>query len=259
MSFFRHGLQTGIAQVITMGLGLFVGIIHARYLGPEGLGVYALLVLLYNLLYRVTNFGFANSFKYYVGNRIYSFRSVYKLSVLISLVVSIIAMFIGFLFYKLSIPTWEDIDVKLYYVTLLILPLHFMLVFSKSLLNAKLKITFLNIIIIVRQVIHLITLIIFLIFLNMNVMGAILSIILTEVFLVILAQYKLLSMYKNTDKTEQEMSYVALFKGIRYYSGWSYLNLLISFFLQRAPVFLLKQYAGSFSRIGLYSTARSLG
>lgn len=56
-------------RIITIIINLIVGIILARYLAPEGRGIYAIIILTVVLLTLISNFGVPNAIVYYIGKK----------------------------------------------------------------------------------------------------------------------------------------------------------------------------------------------
>jgi len=75
-SFSKYTLMTGVTQVLSLVLALGTSIIIARALGPEGKGVYSIVLLLPSLIVTLSHLGISFATVYYVAQRRFPNREV---------------------------------------------------------------------------------------------------------------------------------------------------------------------------------------
>lgn len=73
-------------RIITTAINLVIGIILARYLGAEGRGVYAIVILTIVLLTLISNFGIPNATIYYVGKEKDNIQNIFSTGLIHALI-----------------------------------------------------------------------------------------------------------------------------------------------------------------------------
>lgn len=94
-SFVKNTIMTLSRQISGILLGLLASIIIARSLGPEGNGLYQLIVLLPTTLMTLLNLGVGTSSVYYVGQKKYDIKDIIKTNTASGAVLSLAAVIIG--------------------------------------------------------------------------------------------------------------------------------------------------------------------
>jgi O-antigen/teichoic acid export membrane protein len=96
MGFKKHLATTSGTHVVVFILGFGMSILNARLLGPEGVGVFALLTLLKTLSIRITDFGFGRAFRFFSANGeidYYTLKNIgYKLGIAVGVMVVILGL-----------------------------------------------------------------------------------------------------------------------------------------------------------------------
>jgi len=88
---------TFVTRILTLILGLVSSVIIARFLGPEGKGVYALAVLLPSLIVTFANLGIGQAAVYYIGRGKYPPKEIFGNNIILSLVLGTFSVIIGLL------------------------------------------------------------------------------------------------------------------------------------------------------------------
>jgi len=94
-NFTKNTITTIITQALQIFLSIGISIIIARTLGPEKMGVYAIIILLPTILITFTKFGIDSATVFYVGKKKYSPRVIFGNNIITSLLISTFAIIIG--------------------------------------------------------------------------------------------------------------------------------------------------------------------
>lgn len=99
-SFIKDVLRVGISRGLLIIFGLFVSIITARYIGPEGNGIIASLTVYPSLFMTIGSLGIRQSTTYFLGKGLFSeeqiktaITQIWMMTTIISLVVSFVLMY----------------------------------------------------------------------------------------------------------------------------------------------------------------------
>lgn len=79
----RKIIQTGGVQIISVGLGVIMGVFVAKLLGPEGRGVFAIFKANIDLLLLLLSFGIGSVITYYVSNKEIKLSKILGISILV--------------------------------------------------------------------------------------------------------------------------------------------------------------------------------
>lgn len=180
MGVFTHNtIFTFISRVLQLCISLIISIIVARILGPEGKGIYSLVILLPTLLITFTQFGIGPASVFYTGKKIYSPKKIFGANIIFSILISTLAITIGFVivffFHNRFFP---NVPKEYLFLALLLIPLQLFLTFLVDILLGLQEIRKYNLFQIIRSSIFLLTIIIFLLGLKLGIM----AIIVGEIF-----------------------------------------------------------------------------
>jgi len=87
--------STFVAQILVFLFGLFVSVIIARQLGPEGKGLYSLVVFLPSFLVYFTSLSIGQSAIYYIGKKKYLPVEIYGSTVILGFLISLFCFAFG--------------------------------------------------------------------------------------------------------------------------------------------------------------------
>lgn len=102
MSFAKFTIQTSMVRVLSIIIGLVAGIINARWLGVEGVGILVLLSLIPNFSFYYGNLGFGSSMAYFLAKKKYSAWINFNIAIAIGSVMSIACVLILFRYGNLT-------------------------------------------------------------------------------------------------------------------------------------------------------------
>lgn len=265
MSFTKHSIQTIAVRVFMLLFILIAGVITARWLGPEGEGVFVLLILIKNFAFRFGNFGFGSAFAYYVAKKEVSVGDALRIMYAAGIIASILTIIILLIVWRRGFSPWRDIDSLLFYISLPMVVLIFFNNFMLRILSGQLRIFAMNIANLIMHVSLVVLLIVLVVILQLDIIGAVLSVVLSD----LLAFFYLVFQCKKHSSgfdvvVSDNGSRVSVFDMWRY-GRWNYLLMFSGFFIEELPLMLLKMVSlktsavGLNISVGLFSKARGLG
>lgn len=246
-------------------LGLPSGIICARWLGPEGVGILALLVLVKSFAFRYGNLGFGSSFAYFLAAKKISAYRIRGIVWFISTVVSVLSVIVLLAVWRCDFSPWRDIQTELFYLSLLSVFLHFFINFHQRILSGELRITAMNFANIISTVSSISYLVILVVVLKLGILGAIISVVLSDlttfIYQILLSAKGNVEIVEITEnnKASKPNAKGGLVASLWRYGRWNYLAMFSAFFIEELPLILLKTFSGNNVSVGLFSKARGLG
>lgn len=244
-SFFKDFLSIGISRFLVIAFGLCSSIIIARYIGPEGNGTIAALVVYPSLFMSFGSLGIGQSTTYFTGKNIFSETEIKTAIVqiwVITVIVTIISCF--FLIRYLS-----ESGNNLMLVALALLPIPFSLfnTYNSGLFLGKNDIKTFNKINWIPSLLTLIGAVLFVIILQLEIVGAMMAMILGPLFMTILLIIKNKFLRVFNLKYNWKIIKALLSLGVIYA-----LALLIINLNYKIDVILLDKLSTSFE-LGIYS------
>ncbi len=257
MSFFRDSVQTFVVRLSIIFISMIGGIVNARWLGPEGIGVLALVLLLQSFAFRFGNLGFGSSCAYFIARGQASSRDVLKVAVGLSVVMSLLSCVILLAVRTESFSPWQSLPPQLFFMGLLtIFPL-FVSNLLKRILSGQLKISAMNNSEIVKTAAHLPALILLVVVLEAGIPGAIAAIIFSHsigmVYLFVCVLAKEASPAESKEKLKRKQLFLEMWR----YGRWNYLIMFLNFYLEELPLIILSTFFGK-DLVGVFALGRNL-
>lgn len=220
-AFTKNALITIVTQGINFVFGLVTSVIVARILGPEGKGVYSLAILLPTFLVYFTNLGIGHATVYYLGKGKYAPGVVFGNNILYTIVISVLAIFIGliitFLFGNKLFP---GVATEYLLLALLLVPGQLFLSLILFISLGFQRINKYNFILFIRVFLSFVLVVILLWSLHLGIKAAILTDILSVfitgiiLFIITFKDVKEFSLKFNKEYLRDVLSY-----GIQFYLG----------------------------------------
>jgi len=260
MSFLRSTIQTYFTRVILIAEALVLSVIHSRWLGPEGVGVIGLLVLMQSFAFRFGNLGIGSSFAFFLARKDVSLSQVIRILWSLGGVISVIIVMILLIIWRRDFSLWNDISPKVFYIALPAVPLYFFNQQMRRILSGQLRITAMNISELFPGIGRLLFACIFIIWLQTGIKGAVLALLLSEVM-----GFTLLFLLTNVKRAEiteqaiQQNSTGKLLLRFWRYGRWNYLLMFSNFLCDELPLMLLKKISLMNTPVGLFLRARGIG
>lgn len=178
----KNSVITFSSQILTFALGFAASIILARVLGPEGKGIYALIILIPALMLKLGSLGIEAANVYFTGSKRYEIKDIVSNSLLSSILLGsiLISLFSGVFHLDIFQNFLGSNQIKPFYLWLVVLTVPFSLLsgFLVSIILGKEKIIIYNKINIFQSTFQLILLTVFLLILKQGVFGAVVSYVL---------------------------------------------------------------------------------
>ncbi len=257
MSFVRDSLRTAVVRVSIICINIFTAIVHARWLGPEGVGFLALFALIHNISFRFGNLGFGSGFSYFMAKQQASVRDLTRLSWIISLAMSFLSCVLLALFWKTKWSPWRELPAAIFYLGFLTIPLFYLKNYFQRILSGQLRIKEVNFSEIISTICYIPLLILLVIFLSMGIMGAVIANITVQT-IVMLYLYRCLRTGSAQERAPRVFATgMRLVREIWDYGRWSYLIFFLNFFQEQLPLMVLTNFYPA-AIVGFFSTGRNL-
>lgn len=164
-----------ITNILVFLLSIPTSIIIARVLGPQGKGIYALVILIPGLLYQLGNLGLGGANIYFIGRKKFNLTDVASTSLTFGLGISVFLAILFLLAYELFLhPFFKDVEPSLIYLVLLAVPFSIVPVYFRYILLARLKIKEFNLLNIIQAALMLIGVVLLLLLLSKEVFSLVL-------------------------------------------------------------------------------------
>jgi O-antigen/teichoic acid export membrane protein len=188
VNFVKNSLGTLATLVAVTVLGIAWGVIAARTLGPDGMGVLAIAMLYPVLFFTVGHLTFNIGTIHHIGKGKYPSGSFVANSVFIALTMGIIL----YIIFAVTLPLFQDslyknVDAKYLYIAFIIVPFYLLMYLLSGVLQGMGRIKEYNIINLVRIGAALLALIGLVVLLRFDVMGAVVAFALSYVVAAIIA------------------------------------------------------------------------
>ena len=254
-SFIRNSLLNFNRNILTMVLGFASTIIIARVLGPEKQGIYTLVVLLPNMLVTFLNVGIGPSSVYYVGKQKYSIETIVSTNIFLALIISAISIVIGILSIVLFRDTFfKGVPIIYLFIILSVLPLLFANSFLQAVFQGLQDFKVFNLVAIFGSIMNLVFLIIVVLLLRLNVIGAIISF-----FASVIAPTLILIIYLKKRNIIVRFKYISkeFIKDSLIYGYKAHLSNILAFVNYRADILMISYFLSP-AAVGIYNVAVSI-
>jgi len=255
--FFRHSIITFISEIGIFVLGFLSLVIITRVLGPEGKGVYSLILLVPSLMLTFGSCGIGAANIYFTGNKKYKVEDVVANSLFLVICLGIILIIA---FWALSYFSFfrdfihaDQIPPAYLWLMVLSIPISLLLGFFQNIVRGKEQIINFNIARILENGLNFLAIFILLFILGRGVFSAVFA----YIFSILGAAIFTVFLVKKIAKINLKVNLNLLKDSLIY--GWkTYLASTVSFLSYRIDMFLLVLFSTSMAQIGFYSVAVSV-
>ena len=176
MSFVKNSLGTFATLVVTTVLGLAWGIITARTLGPQSVGILAIALLYPMFFFTVGHLTFSIGTIHHIGQKKYPLENFVANSVFVALVMGILL----YVVFVITLPflqgtLYKGVDAKYLCLAFAIVPFYLLMYLLSSVLQGIGRIRDYNIINLVRFCVAIFCLVALVVALKVGVMGAVVA------------------------------------------------------------------------------------
>lgn len=257
---FRHSIITFFSEILVFVFGFLGLIIITRALGPDGKGLYSLILLVPSLMLTFGSFGIGAANIYFIGNKKYKVEDIVSNSVVVVIFLSIILIatfwiLFQFDFFRNFINS-DRIPLSYLWLMVLSIPVSLLLSFFQNVIRGKEKIVDYNLARLLENGLNFLAIFVLLVILKGGVTSAVFAYLLSISGALIFTTY----LVRRISKITLKLNYKLLKDSASY--GWKvYFANMISFLSYRIDMFLLVfllSPANSIAQIGFYSVAVSM-
>lgn len=238
------------SRITVIICGILTSIITARYLGPEGNGILATLIVYPALFMTIGSLGIRQSTAYFIGQEKYSDNDVFSGVLQIWIFTSIFCMLVCYSLVKLT--TKGNYDDLLVFLAISPIPFALITTYSSGLFLGKNKIKDFNTVNWVPNVVKFFSYILFIILLGWNVYGALFGITLGYIILSVLIYKKVKGIVAFKWKFDKKIIKDLLSLGIVYA-----ISLFVISLNYKIDVALLERFSTEYE-VGIYSKGVSV-
>jgi O-antigen/teichoic acid export membrane protein len=246
---------TFISKVVILALRIPIGILVARFLGPEGKGLVYLLIAAINVCASLGSFGLGPASIYYIGKDRKCLPAVVGNLLMVTGATSGVLCIAGWLFLQYGRPeVYANLPIWMWSITALLVPLNLVRGLLRQVLSGTLRIKEVNLLDVATIATHLFLVLTFVVYLKAGIGGALLAVALSESlaavgFLVIVMHYGGWPTATN----------LALLKDSIRFGIKTYLENLMKLINFRLDAFLVASLAaGGIHATGVYSVATGM-
>lgn len=243
----KNSVITFSSQILTFALGFAASIILARVLGPEGKGIYALIVLIPALMLKLGSLGIEATNVYFTGSKRYGIKDIVSNSLLCGILLGsiLILLFFGVFHFDIFQNYLASNQINSFYLWLVVLTVPFSLLsgFLISIFLGAEKITVYNKINIFNSTFQLILLTVFLVILKKGVFGAVISYVIgiiavALVVVLLITKFTKITLYFNRRLLKDSTKYglKAYFGNLTQFLNYRLDMILVAAFLTPASV-----------------------
>jgi O-antigen/teichoic acid export membrane protein len=184
--FFSNSMYTFGRQIVNAVLALLISVLLARGLGPQGNGIYSLVILVPVVTLSVLNLGIGPGTVYVTGKKRYSTKTIIGSTVFLAAILAVVGSVLAFLIINFYSETlFPGVPKSLLNLILISIPFYFLIDAAISLMQGFQDFIAFNLIHLLTRIINLVLLVIFLFVLKVGNVGAIVAWIGTYIILLI--------------------------------------------------------------------------
>lgn len=240
-------------QVTTLVVGILGSIILARYLGPDGRGIYALILASAEFLTElIGKNSFIVAFTYYSGKGLLKLNQIFNQAVLYVLIVGVSAALLIRLLLKVEVGGFKNLT---YYDMWVCIAYGFAITYwgvTSGILIGLDQIKLNNLVILANNVFTLVSQGFLLVTLGLGIMGGRVQILLTSAFLVLVSTVVLFRRIDFKFSVDWQAT-----KKLSAFAGKLYPGYIGNLMLMQIDLIILGLFTSSYS-LGIYSVAKGL-
>jgi O-antigen/teichoic acid export membrane protein len=252
MKFIKNVLLTFSVQLIAVILGIIISVILARTLGPEKVGIYSIIILIFTLLSTFGNLGIAISNTYYGVKKKYTWIEIASNSLISAFLLGTIILAALLLFYYFNPSLFENLDPNLLLIASITMPFILLMLYFQNILLGQNRIEEYNFTNITQSIIYLLLIVILILVVHGDLWAVIVS---WTVSYVTASIIPVIMVYRST-KFKLHFNLNLFSKSVKF-GLQSYLGNVIQFFNYRIDMFLIEVLL-NFASVGYYSISVGL-
>jgi len=256
ISLTKGGLITFLTSSVIFILAMASSIILARALGPEGRGIATLTLMIPPLLVMFGTFGTEVSNVYFAGNKKFKLDDIVSNSIALTILISIFLFSIFYIVYRT--PFFQNymssnmISPLFLWIAIASLPFNLLFIFLKNILLGKEHIGKMNLLGFYQAFIQLLLVLLFVVVLKLNVLGAVLCFLIGSFICSIISLYYV----SKISDIRLKLNFKLANSSLRY-GGKAYIGNLAQFLNYRLDIFLVAYFLNP-AAVGFYGIAVGL-
>ena len=252
MKFIKDTLLTFSVQLTAVILGIIISVILARTLGPEKVGIYSIIILIFTLLGTFGNLGINISNTYFGVKKEYTWSEIASNSLISAFLFGIIILAALLIFYYFNPLLFKNLDPRLLVIASITIPFIILMPYFQNILLGQNRIEEYNLTNITQSIIYLSLIIILLLVVHEDLWAVIIS---WTASFVIASIIPIILVYRST-KFKLHFNLNLFNKSVKF-GLQSYLGNVIQFFNYRIDMFLIGVLL-NFASVGYYSISVGL-
>jgi len=251
MTFLKHTFSLFFTQILATVLITIISIVNARYLGPSGLGIMSLVVVVLTLLSMFGNLGIGLSNIFFGGKKKYSWEELTNNSIVSSIILGSLLIVVGIIYFLyFSENLIPQTGAELLVIISFIVPFMLLINYLQYILLGQYRIKEYNLTTILQNLMYLIFIFVNFLILNGGVQGVIISYVLAVLLTSLLLIFRVKTIKRLSFKLE-------IFQESIKFGVKGYIGTVIQFFNYRIDMLILNMLLGAAS-VGYYTIAVSL-
>jgi len=233
------------SNVFSLACGVGVSILLTRILGPEGFGLYSAIVIIPIIVVSLTHLGIRGASIFHLGKKTYNENELIS-SIVLLLIFSSLA---GIILSVIAYYFYQEPDFKILWIALilLIIPARLAIIYIGGVFLGKDEIKKANKLNWMTNMIHLLLAVVLVWIMDMSILGAIISMLVSSLIIGIFAIYQITSTFEVRLKLHKKIIYNLLRLGVLFSVAFFFIQLNF-----RIDILLLQKLSSE-QEVGIYS------
>jgi O-antigen/teichoic acid export membrane protein len=251
----KKSVGTFVSQIIAQLLQFFIGVMTARYLGPEGKGLIYVLITATALSLTLGNLGLGQASIFFIGKNRKCLPATFGNLLIATGAISLVLGTVGWLWLQYGRPDiYAQFPLWMWSGMALLIPIHLLQSFLMQILSAILRIYEINVVDVTRVAAQLLLFVLFVMVMGQGINGAFLAYALSAFF----AAGAFFSLVLYYGGCPQRPDWILFGHSLRF-GAKAYLSDLLRMLTSRLDVLLVASLAvGGIPAAGVYSVATSV-
>jgi O-antigen/teichoic acid export membrane protein len=255
-SFLNNSFITLTRQLSSIVIGFLLISILARFLGDDGLGRYTLITLLPIMLMTFLNLGINSSTIFYISKDEVDIHTAFKNNFVYGLSLALVGIIIGAIVILFFSNVFKDVEPIYLSLSLIALPFMILNIFFQTIFQGMQNFKVYNSALLLTQTFTLLLLCLFVIIMNLDLLGALIAFIVGHSLTFIFNVWTLISKFGASFR-KGKLSKDYLFKSVSY-GIKAHVSNMMTFLNYRIDILLLGFYLNP-TAVGFYTLAVNIG
>jgi len=243
--FLRDVIGVLNSNVFSLACGIGVSILLTRILGPEGFGLYSAIIIIPIIVVSLTHLGIRGSSIFYLGKKTYNENDLVSSIILLLILTSIAGIILSVIaYYFYQEPNFKFLWIAL---ILLIIPARLAIIYIGGIFLGKDEIKKANYLNWTTNLIHLVLAIVLVWIMDMSILGAIISMLVSSLIIGAYAIYQITSTFEVKLRVHKKIIYDLLKLGVLFSVAFFFIQLNF-----RLDILLLQKLSSE-AEVGIYS------